>query len=541
MTETIELRESRPSTRGPEVQEGFTTAPGDKVGVSQAGAITQGRDRLVWGVWAVAVVFVAVELVVSGHYGFHQDELYFLAAGAHPALGYVDQGPLAPMLAWLTSKVAADPTAIRVLPALAGGGVVICAGTAARLLGGRRFAQVLAAVATACAPVLLGASHLAGTTAYDLLAWAGALTLVLAAVTRQRPRLWLAAGLAVGVGLENKDLLALGMLALFLGLLLTKQRRVLATRWPWLGLALALAIWAPNLYWQATHYLHWSTAQGFPEVAMAHALQGHNATTANYALGLPLQLLDLGILAVPLAGVGLVRLVRQPANRFLGLAALALLAYVLVDIPGRAYYTDGLLFLVFAAGAVAVEARLMAGKPVHARARRAAWVGAPLLGVLVALPLSIPVLPVADLHVVPGLHQINPDIGNTVGWPQLTAQVAGAYRTIAPAQRAAASIFTDTYGEAGAIAWYGPAYQLPYPLSGHNNFALWGPGSAPDAAVVVVGSLGVLRAHFATCTLVSTFSPPDHVPNDQIGTKIWRCEGPDAPWSAIWPQVRHLN
>ncbi|MGH9300281.1 MAG: glycosyltransferase family 39 protein [Acidimicrobiales bacterium] len=167
----------------------------------------------------------------------------------------------------------------------------------------------------------------------------------MAAVTRARPGLWLAAGLVAGIGLENKDLLALGMLALLMGMLLTTRRRALATRWPWLGLLVAVALWSPNLYWQATHYLNWGSAHGFPEVAMAHALQATHARLSDYALGLPLQLLDLGVLAVPLAGVGLVRLVRQPATRFLGLAPLLLLAYVLADIPGRAYYTDGLLFL----------------------------------------------------------------------------------------------------------------------------------------------------------------------------------------------------
>lgn len=503
-------------------------------GLGSAGLSRAGLGRLAGGAWVVAVVFVALELAVSGRYGFQQDELYFIAAGGHPALGYVDQGPLVPLLVWLATRIAHDPTAVRVLPALAGGGVVVCSAVAARTLGGGRFAQVLAAVATACAPVVLGAAHLSTTTPFDLLAWAGALTLVLVAVTHNRPRLWLAAGVVTGLGLENKNLPVLMLVALLIGLGLSSQRRVLATRWPWLGLAIALAIWAPELYWQATHYLRWPSAQGFPALAMSGALRAEHSSTSDYITAVPAQLIYIGLLSVPLAALGIVRLSRQPATRFAGIGAALLLVYVIADIPGRPYYADGFAFLVLAAGAVAVEA---AGGP----SRRWLWVAAPVAGALVVMPAVLPVLPVSDLHQVPGLPKLNTDIGDTVGWPQLTAQVAAAYRAIPPAQRAQASIFTGDYGEAAAIAWFGSAYDLPYPLSGHNNFALWGPGHAPDTTVVAVGSVDSIRDHFRSCAYISTFRPPGQVSNDQSGTQIWRCSGPDVTWSAIWPGVRYLG
>jgi hypothetical protein len=43
------------------------------------------------------------------------------------------------------------------------------------------------------------------------------------------------------------------LIGLAVGLLGSRYRAVLRTRWPWLGAALAALIWAPNVVWQATH------------------------------------------------------------------------------------------------------------------------------------------------------------------------------------------------------------------------------------------------------------------------------------------------
>ena len=204
--------------------------------------------------WLTALVLVAVELAVSARYGFHRDELYFIVAGRRPALGYVDQPPFAPLLTRVATVLfGVSPTAVRVFPALAGGGVVMLAGLTAGALGGRALAQVLAGVAVACAPVLLAAAHLANTTVYDLLAWSAIVLFVVLAVNHGRPRLWVAAGAAAGVGLENKDLLLVFVAALAVGLVATGRWRELIGPWQLAGVAVALALWAPNLVWQAQH------------------------------------------------------------------------------------------------------------------------------------------------------------------------------------------------------------------------------------------------------------------------------------------------
>ncbi|MGH3270138.1 MAG: hypothetical protein ACRDN1_13950, partial [Trebonia sp.] len=62
--------------------------PGD-LPQDTAAAARRDDDRVPRLVWLIAAVFSAVELAVSGLYGFQQDELYFLVASHHLAFGYV--------------------------------------------------------------------------------------------------------------------------------------------------------------------------------------------------------------------------------------------------------------------------------------------------------------------------------------------------------------------------------------------------------------------------------------------------------------------
>jgi 4-amino-4-deoxy-L-arabinose transferase-like glycosyltransferase len=147
---------------------------------------------------------------------------------------------------------------------------VVLAARLAALFGAGWFGRVLAALATACAPVVYALAHLGITEPYDLLAWVVVLWCVSTALLRDRPRWWLGAGVAAGLGLEDNNLMLLLLIGLAAGLLGSRDRAVLRTGWPWLGAALAALSWAPNVGWQATH--------GWPEVAMSSAL--HQSSTA---------------------------------------------------------------------------------------------------------------------------------------------------------------------------------------------------------------------------------------------------------------------
>src|SRR5512142_40050 len=97
-------------------------------------------------VYVIAAVAFAFHEATAKLYGFFIDEIYFLACGQHLAWGYVDFPPLTAFQAWLTRSLFGDSAySIRLFPSLAAAGIVLVTAAIARELGGRAFAQILAA------------------------------------------------------------------------------------------------------------------------------------------------------------------------------------------------------------------------------------------------------------------------------------------------------------------------------------------------------------------------------------------------------------
>ncbi|MFL5838220.1 MAG: ArnT family glycosyltransferase [Solirubrobacteraceae bacterium] len=125
----------------------------------------------------------AVLVALAGGYGYHRDELYFVAAGRHLDWAYADQGPFTPLVARAMSEIAPDSlTVLRIPSALAAGATVLLTGLLARELGGGPRAQVIAAACTAVAGLVLFTGHILSTSTFDLLAWTAVTWLAVRAV-----------------------------------------------------------------------------------------------------------------------------------------------------------------------------------------------------------------------------------------------------------------------------------------------------------------------------------------------------------------------
>ncbi len=475
----------------------------------------------------VAGALAALLVVFAGGYGYHRDELYFLAAGRHMAWGYPDLGPLTPLIAHVMDSIAPGSlTVLRAPSALMSGLLVFVTGAICRELGGERRAQLIAASCAAVASVVLVVGHLLSTTTFDLLAWAVVSWLVVRAIRTHGTWLWVAAGGVAGAALLNKPLIAFLLLSLGVALLISGPRAVLRSGWLWGGLALALALWAPWLVWQGEH--------GWPQLSVSSSIAsgGSASSQPRWAL-LPFQFLLVSPVLAPVWLAGLIALLRDErlrAYRFVAVAWIVL-AVIFLATGGKPYYLAGMFPVLLAAGAIKTDGWLERG----ARSRRVLLAGAIALSCAVSAVIALPVLPEDSLGPV---LAVNADAGETIGWPALVRTVASV------ARRAGGSpvVFTSNYGEAGAIERFGGPLGLSVAYSGHDGFADWGPPPDRATPVVLVGVSGrELTEHFTGCRLAARIDNSAGVANDEQGEPVELCVGTRAPWSRMWGSLRHLG
>jgi hypothetical protein len=503
---------------------------------SQPPATARGAQRTPrLGIAIIAAAAFGIEMAVSARYGYVRDELYFLAAGHHPAFGYVDQPPLTPLIARLSALLSGNTlVGLRVVPALGLAALVVLTAAMSRLLGAGRAGQLLAALAAATCAEYLGAMHELTTTMPDFVFWAVTLYLVMRLLISRDPRWWLAIGGCAGVASEAKWDIAFLAAALAAGFLATDARRLLRSRYLLAGCVIAAALAAPDVIWQAAH--------GWPSIDVFRTLQdqaGHNRAT--YWLA---QVLFTGPVLAPVWVTGAIWSVRsEAARRFRPVGIACVFAVVLQFVlGGKAYYPGAAYTFLLAAGCVPLERWLATRKPGPWKITPAARIGAAMLVAgVIAAPIALPVLPARALATVP-LQKINYDLAETIGWPQEVALMAREYHALPPGQRAATTILAGNYGEAGALGRYGPGDGLPTAFSGANNFWYWGPPPARDRSAIAINvDPALLRRLFTTVRPVAVFRNGLDVSDDEQGAVIYRATGLRTSWAVAWPLLRDFS
>jgi hypothetical protein len=489
-----------------------------------------------WRVIAVGAVVFAVLLAFSTRYGFDRDELYFLECARHLQASYVDQPVLTPLIAWVSLKLfGVSLLGLRMWPALAAWATVVVAGLIAREFGGGRRAQLVAAVATATMPALLGPDHILGPTAFDVLAWAG-LALVVVRIGRTGDvRCWPVGGLILGLGLANKHSIGFFAVALFIGALLSGGRRLVLNRWFLAGAAIAAAFTIPDIWWQAQH--QWAT------IAMTRALGQENGGFGNVATWVVGQLLitALAMIVVWVAGLRFVWRSGRPLWRALAWAFAILFVFFALTTGSKIYYLAGAYIFLIGAGAVAIDGWLAARK-----VRLGMLMAATAVTAALTLPVVLPLLPAKDLG---GTEKLNNVLAESVGWPQLVSSVRTVWYSLPASQRASAVIFTSNYGEASAINILGQGTGLPQAVSGHNTYWWWGPGNPRATTVVAVmpgpadggGDASYLRQFFVSVRVAATLSNPYGLHNQEWHGHVYICTGPRRPWGQMWRELRQYS
>ena len=335
--------------------------------------------------------------------------------------------------------------------------------------------QAVAALATAASGAAMAVGHLLSTTTFDVLVWVTVVLLVARILGGGDERQWLLVGLVVGLGLENKNLVLL--LRRRPGLRVPPRPPLRPGAQPVAlgGAALAILLWVPNLLWQARH--------GWPQLELADKIGKRIRSATGWARAAA----AAADRAAPRAPLARRALVAPAAHR--GATVSPARARLPHPARGRASSRRRSRTTRWACcwrcSAPGRRRRAMArgrqddgGSTLGARDRR-------LRRCRGAQSRS------RSCRRAICTQRRSPRSTRTrsrrSAGPPSTATVASVWNRLPPAERADAVVFTGNYGEAGAIARYGPALGLPRAYSGHNAF--WRFGRPPDGArpIIVVG------------------------------------------------------
>jgi len=504
------------------------------------------RPSVAGGVLAAAVALdlaLHITTAIITPYGFQRDEFLYFAMGAHLHLWSMDFPPAMALLSQLmraTTGLGLVP--VRILPGVASALLVVFAILFARELGGRAFAQGLAALTIIASPALLRSGTLFQPVVFDQVAWTLVLFALLRVARTGDRRWWLALGAAAGIGLLIKFSIAIIGAGVLVAVLALPERRWLLTPWPYAAAALALAIGSPSIAGQI--HTGWTALIYERELA---AQQLVHVTIAGFFAS-QVQMLGFG---AGLALAGLWAYWRDARTRVIAASCLVALGIILW-FHGKSYFLLPVYPALVGAGAAWAE-RATASSARSMWSRSALRVTAVVMVIgygALALPFGLPVLPPAAMarYAARGpagtvttntdrVLRLPQDYADMLHWRERVAAVARVYDSLPPGERADAVIGATNYGEAGAIDYYGPSLGLPNAVCGCGTYWFFGPGGKPGTVLVTIGvSEAGLRRFYAEVTPAGRLVDTLAVPEEQ-DAPLFVSTRPMMTLQAIWPKL----
>ena len=481
---------------------------------------------------ALAAARLALHCATNWHYGFHRDELGVLDDARFLDWGYVSYPPFTPFVARV-ALILFGPSLVglRFFAALAQSVAMVITGLMARELGGRRWAQVVAALAAAVSPMSVCMGTMFQYISFDYLWWVLAAYSVIRLLRSENPRWWLVIGAVLGLGMMTKYTMIFFVSGIVAGVVLTPARRYLMSPWLWAGAVLSLVIFAPNIIWQMQH--------NFVSLAFLNHIHARDVEIGRTDGFLVQQLfVSANLFTLPLWLAGLYFYFVSPAGRrFRALGWMFLVPLVLFFLArGRAYYMAPAYPMLLAAGTVCWNGWLERWSATGARLGRAATWTALTAGAAFSAVTIMPIAPINSWgwRLTSRLHD---NFTEQIGWPELAQTVARIYAALPEAEKSHTAILAGNYGEAGAINLYGRQYGLPDVISGINTYWWRGYGAQSPEVVILVGFSRESAERFANdVELAGHVSNPYGVQNEETKDHpdIFVCRGFKKSWPEFW-------
>jgi hypothetical protein len=445
------------------------------------------------------MIFVAIKVLLNmlaiSRFGFHRDEFLHLVLADHLDWGYKEVPPFIAILAKITLSVFGDSVfAARIFSTIASGLIVWLTGRIAVELGGRRFAITLACLALIFSPAFAASGYLFQPVVFDQLWWVLTVWLFCKYLNTADVRYLYWLGAAVGFGMLTKYSMAFFTFSLIIGILISKERKLLFNRHVIISALIAILIFLPNVIWQFAHHL--------PVITHMKELRETQLDYVKPTDFIMQQLLVNGpSLFIWLTGfVFLMLSFKLRRFRYLAIAYVLIFLFLL-KMNGKTYYLFGAYPMLFAAGGFAFEKMITRSKVIL----RVATIVLFVLPNLLLLPL---VLPIFSLNRTVALfkyahdhvrfldfavtwedqkqHPTTQDYADMLGWEEMAQKASQAYHALTPEQQKHAQIFADNYGEAGALHHFHKKYNMPDVVSLNSSFALWAPDNLDGKYIIYV-------------------------------------------------------
>ena len=504
----------------------------------------QPQSGLLWLICLFSLVKFAIPFLLQDPvYEPHRDEFLYLAEGRHLAWGYLEVPPLLSVLTAITNGLGGGFFWIKFWPALFGAFTYALAGRMVLLLGGGRFALLLAFLPFVFG-YLLHVHFMLQPNFLEVFFW----TLMVYGLVRwinggRVGGLYLA-GIGFGLGMLSKYSVLLFTGSLLLGLLLTPERKVFRNRHFYFALLVGFGLFLPNGIWQAMH--------GWPVMTHMQELRQQQLTQVDRLHFVEDQLAyNLPGLIIWVAGLfWLFGTKAGKPYRFAGWAVLLTLGLLAVA-QGKSYYAMGVYPILFGFGAVALE-RMTATRP------RVWRYGLVLFSLGVGCMLDTVVLPMLPPARLAAFYVRNPvfrrlgflrwedqrdhalpqDFADMLGWEEMALKAAKAYESLDSLEKSAVLLNSGgNYGESGALDYYTPKYSLPPVMGRGANYALWAPAGFYDRDVFIVITddrswvHGEYMKKFAYAAIVDSITHPYA---RELGTYFILMKGPDAEVRQHW-------
>jgi hypothetical protein len=484
---------------------------------------------------AIASAVAVAHILTNGRYGFHRDELQTLSDAMHMDWGFVAYPPFTPYVERTSlSLFGLSLVGLRMFSVLAQAVVIVVTGLMALELGGGRLAQVTAAVAVALAPLALFEGTEFQYTTFDYLWWVLIAYFVIRMLKSDDPRWCLAIGATIGVGFMTKYTMGFYVAGIVGGLLLTRARRHVASKWFWMGVALAFVICLPNLLWQVRH--DFISLHFLEHIHKRDVGEGRAEGFFKYQFWICTDLFS-----APLWIAGLITFFRHPRYRMLGsMYVIPLLLFAVSK--ARFYYLGAAYPALLAMGAVAGE------RWVNSLSRTWRWAieGLFFTGLLACgIYLSAIIVPWASSGRLKRFAlENNGDLREEIGWDELVNEIARVRDSLPSEEQQSVGVVVGNYGEAGAIEMLGPAHHLPPPISLTNSAWLRGYPTPQPATLIVMGwSREQVQEAFTSCRVAGHNGNAAGVKNEEskYHTDIFVCGPPRLPWPEFWRENQRFG